>query len=118
MLWPLKPNLMGSAGLRIYIRMVPICAAPSGLENGRFIGHARDRCLYRRCRRSNCACSGLFTLGAKGTQMTPPAVVSQSYLTQRPCAPPPMWAHPEDVPMAPEGPAPDGPAPDRNESAG
>jgi hypothetical protein len=26
----LKPNLMGSAGLRSYIRIVPICAAPSG----------------------------------------------------------------------------------------
>src|ERR1700730_18112237 len=38
--------------------------------------HARDRCLYRRARRSNCAYSGLFTLGAKGTQMTPPAALS------------------------------------------
>jgi hypothetical protein len=74
-LWPLKPNLMGSAGLRTtsgscrFVRHLP------GLENGRFIGHARDRCPYRRCRRSDCACSGLFTVGAKGTQITPPAVV-------------------------------------------
>ena len=58
----LKPNLMGSAGPATYIRI--------GLENGRFIGHARDRCLHRRCRRGNCACSGLFTLGAKSKELT------------------------------------------------
>jgi hypothetical protein len=44
------------------------------LKNGR--SNARGY-LYRRWRRSNCPCSGVFTLGAKGTQMTPPAVVSQ-----------------------------------------
>lgn len=65
-----KTEFNGIGGPANYIRIVPICAAPSGLGNGRFIGHARDRCLYRRCRRSNCACSGLFTLGAKWTQMS------------------------------------------------
>ena len=49
-----------------------MCGTFRGWENGRVIGHARDRCLYRRCRRSDCACSGLFTLGAEGTQMTGP----------------------------------------------
>jgi hypothetical protein len=44
-------------------------AAPFGLEIGR--SNARDLCLFRRCRRTHCAWRGLFTLGAKGTQMTP-----------------------------------------------
>ena len=39
----LKPNLVGSAGLRIYIRIVPICAAPSG---------AGKRTVHRTCKRS------------------------------------------------------------------
>jgi hypothetical protein len=66
---PLKPNLVGSAGLRTtsgscrYARHLP------GLGNGRIIGHARDRCLYRRRRRSNCACSSMFTLGAKSKEL-------------------------------------------------
>jgi hypothetical protein len=70
MLWPLKPNLMGSARLRTtsgscrYVRHFP------GLGNGRFIEHAGNRCPYRRCRRSNCACSGLFALGAKSKELT------------------------------------------------
>jgi hypothetical protein len=60
---PVKPNLMGSAGLRTYIRIVPICLPERKTE------HARDRCLCRRFRRSNCAYSSLFTLDAKRTQM-------------------------------------------------
>jgi hypothetical protein len=63
-----KTEFNGIGGPASYI----MCGTFRGWENGRFIGHARDRCLYRRCRRSDCACSGLFTLGAKGTQMTSP----------------------------------------------
>jgi hypothetical protein len=65
-----KTEFNGICGPANYIRIVPICAAPSELGNGRFIGHARDRCRYRRCRRSNCACSGMFTLGAKSKELT------------------------------------------------
>jgi hypothetical protein len=65
-----KTEFNGICGPANYIRIVPICAAPSGLGNGRFIGHARDRCRYRRCRRSNCACSGMFTLGVKSKELT------------------------------------------------
>jgi hypothetical protein len=57
-----KTEFNGICGPANYIRI--------RLENGRFIEHARDRCLYRRCRRSNCACSGLFTLGAKSKELT------------------------------------------------
>jgi hypothetical protein len=70
-----KTEFNGIGGSANYISIVSICATPSWLGNGRFIGHARDRCLYRRCGRSNCACSGLFTLGTKWTQMTPPKAV-------------------------------------------
>jgi hypothetical protein len=49
-------------------------AAPFGLESGR--SNARDLCHFRRWRRSDCACRGLFTVDAKGTQMIPMRVVS------------------------------------------
>jgi hypothetical protein len=39
------------------------------LKNGQ--SNARGSSPYRRWRRSDCACSGLFALGATGTQMTP-----------------------------------------------
>jgi hypothetical protein len=70
-----KTEFNGIGGSANYISMVPLRATPSWLGNGWFIGHARDRCLYRCCRRSNCACSGLFTLGTKWTQVTPPKTV-------------------------------------------
>jgi hypothetical protein len=53
------------------------------LKNGR--SNARGGYLYRRCRRSNCRCSGVFTLGAKGTQMTPPTRGSEVNATERSC---------------------------------
>jgi hypothetical protein len=62
---PLKWNLMESAGCQSTSGSCRY-AAPFGLESGR--SNARDRCHYRRWGRSHCACSGLFTVGAKGTQ--------------------------------------------------
>jgi hypothetical protein len=54
--------------------------------------NARGSSPYRRWRRSDCACSGLFALGAAGTQMSPPKVARCS-----PTAPmiPPLPALPE-----------------------
>jgi len=66
---PLKTNLMESAGCQSTSGLCRY-TAPFGLESGR--SNARDLCHYRRCGRSNCACWGLFTVGAKGIQMTPP----------------------------------------------
>jgi hypothetical protein len=67
-----KTEFNGIGGSASYISIMSICATPSWLANGRFIGHARDRCFYRCCRRRNCACSSLFTLGTKWAQMTRP----------------------------------------------
>src|ERR1700722_9541744 len=69
---PLNTNLMESAGCQ---SISGLCryAAPFGLESGR--SNARDLCHFRRWGRSNCACRGLFTVGAKGTRMTLPCAV-------------------------------------------
>jgi hypothetical protein len=65
-----KTEFNGIGGPANYIRIVPICAAPYGAGKRTETGHARDRCHYRRGRRCHCACSGLFTLGAKSKELT------------------------------------------------
>src|ERR1700686_1901375 len=74
------------------------------------IGHARDRCRYRRCRRSNCACSGMFTLGAKSKELTlfnyasasswpaPSRADRQSLMLAISAQSPKMERHPDDQP--------------------
>ena len=64
---PLKQNLMGSARCQSTSGSCRY-AAPFRLESGR--SNARDLCHCCRRGRSNCACRGLFTVGAKGTQLT------------------------------------------------
>ena len=59
----------GIGGMPIYVRGGAGMRTPFGLESGR--SNARDLCQCRRWRRSNCACRDLFTVGGKGTQITP-----------------------------------------------
>jgi hypothetical protein len=58
----------GIGRLPIYIGIVPIRGT---FRTGVRTSDARDLCHFRRWRRSNCACRGLFTLGAKSKELKP-----------------------------------------------
>jgi hypothetical protein len=58
----------GIGWLPIYIGIVPIRGT---FRTGERTSDARDLRHFRRWRRSNCACRGLFTLGAKSKELKP-----------------------------------------------
>jgi len=72
--------------------------------------NARDRCRYRHCRRSNCACCGMFTLGAKSKELTlfnyasarswpaPSRADQQSVMLAISAQSPKVERHPDDQP--------------------
>jgi len=68
-----KTEFNGIVGPPIYIRIVPVRGT---FRTGERTFQCKRCCHYRRWGRSHCACSGLFTVVLRGTQMTPNALAT------------------------------------------